>query len=224
MCRVKMAQRQCPVCGVAVKLENLERHVENVHPRQKSSLPISADDRRIIQNKRRGSARGFHLRRSTLIVALAIPLLVGGIIAAYPLLPTGGGGPIHWHPQVRITIDGNAVTIPANIGIDPSLWHDHSLDEYSEMQDMPDGMMGMAPLHTHDTAGTIHVESRVTREYTLGEFFRIWGKTFDAQQVLGHTAPSGHSVWMVVNGAEVPPSYSLVLRDGMHIELVCGVR
>src|SRR5438093_7229872 len=77
-------------------------------------------------------------------------------------------------------------------------------------------------LHTHDTAGTIHVESRVTREYTLGEFFQIWGQTFDGQQVLGHVAQQGHRVRMVVNGAEVSPSYSLVLRDGMHIELVCG--
>ena len=217
-----MALRKCPACGVAVKLENLERHVANVHPRQKPPLAISADDRRMIGEKRRNPPEGFHVKRSALVIALAIALLAGAVIAAYPLLSTGGGGPIHWHPQLRITIDGNAVAIPTNIGIDPSLWRDHSLDEYSMMQDMPDGMKGMAPLHTHDTAGTIHVESRVTREYTLGEFFQIWGQTFDGQQVLGHVAQQGHRVRMVVNGAEVSPSYSLVLRDGMHIELVCG--
>ena len=219
-----MTLRKCPACGVAVKVENLERHVAVVHPRQKVALAVSADDQRIIGEKRRNSAGGFHVKRSTLIIAVAIALLTGGVIAAYPLLSAGVGGPIHWHPQLRITIDGNAVPIPANIGIDPSLWRDHSLDQYSMMQDMPDGMQGMAPLHTHDTAGTIHVESRVSREYTLGEFFQIWGRTFDGQQVLGHPAQPGHSVWMIVNGAEVPPSYSLVLRDGMHIELVCGLR
>src|SRR3990170_19740 len=28
-----MAQKKCPVCGVSVKLENLERHLRNQHPR-----------------------------------------------------------------------------------------------------------------------------------------------------------------------------------------------
>ena len=102
-------------------------------------------------------------------------------------------------------IDGQSATIPANIGIDSSLWQDHSLDQYSSMPDMPDGMSGMAPLHTHDTSGRIHVESRVSREYTLGEFFRIWGQTFDAQQVLGHQAQTGHRVWMVVDGSTMSP-------------------
>jgi hypothetical protein len=36
-------------------------------------------------------------------------------------------------------------------------------------------MQGMAPLHTHDSSGTIHVESLINRNYTLGEFLNIWG-------------------------------------------------
>lgn len=215
-----MALRSCPVCHASVKLENLERHVANVHPRQEASLAISADERRIIREKRRSSAPGFHIPPFALVIILAVPLIVGGIIVTYPYVSTGGG--FHWHPQLTITIDGQPMTIPANIGIDPSLWQDHSLDQYSAMHSMPDGMTGMAPLHTHDATGTIHVESRVSREYTLGEFFRIWGKTFDAQQVLGHPAQSGHRVWMVVDGATMSPSYSVVLRDRMHIQIVCG--
>jgi len=217
-----MALRNCPVCNAPVKLENLERHVANVHPRQKTFIDISADDRRIIQEKRRNSAPGFHVRRSTLVIALAVPLLVGGIVVAYPYLPTGGGGAFHSHSFLTITIDGQPATIPANIGIDPSLWQDHSLDQFSDMPDMPDGMSGMAVLHTHDASGKIHVESRVSREYTIGEFFRIWGQSFDGQQVLGHTAPQGHRVWMVVDGSTMSPSYSVVFRDGMHIQIVCG--
>jgi len=208
-----MALRNCPVCQASVKLENLERHVANVHPRQKAFVAISADDRRIIQEKLRISTPGFHIPRSVLVMILAIPLIVGGIIVSYPYLSTGGGG-FHWHPQLTITINGQAVTIPANIGIDSALWQDHSLDQY--------GMEGMAPLHTHDALGTIHEESRVLRDYTLGDFFRIWGKTFDAQQVLGHQAQSGHRVWMVVDGSTMSPSYSVVLRDQMHIQIVCG--
>src|SRR2546425_10025324 len=66
-----MALRNCPVCHASVKLENLERHVANVHPRQKTLVAISADDRRVIQEKRRISTPGFHIRRSTLAMILA---------------------------------------------------------------------------------------------------------------------------------------------------------
>lgn len=44
---------------------------------------------------------------------------------------------------------------------------DHSLDQY--------GAQEVAPLHTHDDRGTIHVESTVNRKYTLGEFLNVWG-------------------------------------------------
>ncbi len=64
--------------------------------------------------------------------------------------------------------------MPAQIGIAPSLWKDHSLDQ-NGMQSMNMVMPGMAPLHTHDTSGIIHVESNTVRPYTLGEFLNIWG-------------------------------------------------
>src|SRR3989449_7789460 len=79
-----MALRNCPVCHASVKLENLERHVANVHPRQKTLVAISADDRRVIQEKRRISTPGFHIRRSTLAMILAVPLILRGIILTYP--------------------------------------------------------------------------------------------------------------------------------------------
>jgi hypothetical protein len=58
---------------------------------------------------------------------------------------------LHIHPQLNITFDGQPLTVPSQIGIDQSLWKDHSLDQY--------GLQGLAPLHTHDASGTIHVES-----------------------------------------------------------------
>ena len=32
----------------------------------------------------------------------------------------------------------------------------------------------MAPLHNHDDSGTIHIESTVNKNCTLGEFLTIW--------------------------------------------------
>ena len=37
-----MAQKKCPVCGVSVKLENLERHLRNQHPRADVDLETAA--------------------------------------------------------------------------------------------------------------------------------------------------------------------------------------
>lgn len=67
----------------------------------------------------------------------------------------------HYHVRIQ------GVDVPANIGIDPSLWNDHSLDNY--------GIQGYAPIHTHDTSGIIHIETTEQGEYTMGDFLSIWG-------------------------------------------------
>jgi hypothetical protein len=38
-------------------------------------------------------------------------------------------------------------------------------------------MPGMAPLHTHDSSGIIHVESVVDRNYTLDEFLDMGNRS-----------------------------------------------
>src|SRR5207245_4056683 len=101
-----MALRNCPVCHASVKLENLERHVANVHPRQKPSLAISANDRRIIQEKRRISTPGFHIPRSVLVIILAVPLMLGGIIVAYPYVSSDGA--ISWPAYLTLSMSGHS--------------------------------------------------------------------------------------------------------------------
>jgi hypothetical protein len=121
-----------------------------------------------------------------------------------------GGKPIimHFHPHLSLMIDGKSVTIPSQIGIDPSLWKDHSLDQYG-MQAMSNGMSGMAPLHTHDASGTIHVESSIIRNYTLGEFLNIWAGL----------DTSGKTVKATIDGKPVSDYRSITLRDGEQINL-----
>jgi hypothetical protein len=38
-------------------------------------------------------------------------------------------------------------------------------------------------LHTHSADGIIHTESPVTRTFTLGEFFDVWGQPLSSRQV-----------------------------------------
>src|SRR5205085_2934603 len=112
-------------------------------------------------------------------VAITITLVIALSIRSTTMIGaqmSGGNKPIimHFHPHLSLIIDGKSATIPSQIGIDTSLWKDHSLDQYG-MQAMSNGMSGMAPLHTHDATGVIHVESSIIRNYTLGQFLNIWG-------------------------------------------------
>jgi hypothetical protein len=116
----------------------------------------------------------------SVIVVVAITITLGIGLSLTPTTMIGAQMDkaiiMHFHPHLNLMIDGKPVTVPSQIGIVPSLWKDHSLDQYG-MQAMSNGMSGMAPLHTHDASGTIHVESNVNRNYTLGEFLNIWGVT-----------------------------------------------
>lgn len=86
----------------------------------------------------------------------------------------------HIHAHVSIYINGQAVSVPAGIGIasDGSCYY---------------------WLHTHSTDGIIHIESPGQHTYTLGNFFDIWSERF-AQ--LGYpTELSVTTGWQVyVNG------------------------
>jgi hypothetical protein len=98
----------------------------------------------------------------------------------------------HIHPQLAILIDGVRQTIPANIGI-------------------TNGCMN--PLHTHDATGTIHVESPVKLDFTLADFFAVWGKTFTKDQILDSKVDDSHVITMTVNGKPSTDFENLVLKD-----------
>lgn len=107
---------------------------------------------------------------------IAVIIVVSVIVIGVWILPTKPTANIvsnnevmfmHIHPRLYLNLDGKPYMVPQNVGIDPDLWKNHSLDKY--------GMTGMAPLHTHTADGMIHVESMVVRNYTLGEFFDVWG-------------------------------------------------
>ncbi|MGH9983779.1 MAG: hypothetical protein ACRD8W_07475 [Nitrososphaeraceae archaeon] len=107
--------------------------------------------------------------------------------------------------HLEVIIDGQSIQVPARIGIDPSLWKYHNLDKYG-MQSMNMVMSGMAPLHTHDDSGTIHIETSVNRNYTLGEFLKIWGIDLD-----------GKTVKASVDGKAITDLENQILKDAEGI-------
>jgi hypothetical protein len=93
---------------------------------------------------------------------------------------------LHHHANLLIYIDGQQVTIPANIGLDST------------------GSPPVAsPLHTHSDLGTIHVESADPNfEPVLGQFMDVWGVYFTKDRLGGNSAVGDTKVRAYVNGEE----------------------
>jgi len=197
---------KCPVCGASVKKENLKGHNERVHPR----LPGST----VQQKTPVGTTPVFRSHRGRNMLVLTLVILASvGVASAASQFAAMNTMRMHWHPQLSITINGTPYTVPAQIGIAPELWKDHSLDQYG---------IGMSPLHTHDTSGTIHEESNTVRDFTLKQFLSIWGQSVDTSQVMGHPVDPGHRAYMIVDGTEMPVTSDPVLKDGQKIQIICG--
>lgn len=92
----------------------------------------------------------------------------------------------HYHPHLRIVIDGAEIPVAANIGVDPTTG-------------------AMSALHTHEPDGTIHIEAdRAGEVFTLGQLFTQWGVKFTATQIGGVRAESGRELVLISNGTPVP--------------------
>lgn len=98
----------------------------------------------------------------------------------------------HIHPHLQIVIGGKAQDIPARIGISGNCMH---------------------PIHTHDVGGTLHVESPEKRDFTLADFFAVWGKSFSKEQILDAKIDATHSIRVLINGQEVSTYEDSILRD-----------
>jgi hypothetical protein len=123
---------------------------------------------------------------------------------------------LHVQPQLSVLIEGASLTVPPGIGVNQSLWKDHSLDHY--------GVAGHSPLTTRDTTGTIYVDSNAARNFTLQEFLAVWGETVDNSQVVGNPVPQGSSSCIIVDGRPFLDTRDVVLTDKekITVEIIQG--
>ncbi len=108
------------------------------------------------------------------------------------------GNVLHIHQHLDITINGQNIIVPANIGIATTF---------------------ISPLHTHDTGGIIHIESPVNKDFTLGQFFTEWGIKFDDSCISTFCTDDSHKIVVGVNSQPVsnPKDYVLKSHDEIHI-------
>lgn len=125
--------------------------------------------------------------------------------------------PMHIHARLTFYSDSSPIPVPENIGIAGGPYAAHSLDDFLDLREGQKG--NLAPVHTHDASGYIHVEARVTRAFTLGEFFDIWGKPLGPSRTWDFVADSGHKITLSLNGVLNADWGELVLQDNQQIEI-----
>ncbi|MEV5609332.1 hypothetical protein [Streptomyces sp. NPDC052225] len=110
--------------------------------------------------------------------------------AGLTMLPAEGVV-MHIHSRLTVYAGGQRVTVPADLGIDRS----GKEPRYS-------------PLHTHDTSGTVHVESPRWEDFTVGQLLTEWGVRPACTGVVDGRAVAGDPA-------------RIVFRDGSRITLRC---
>jgi hypothetical protein len=79
-------------------------------------------------------------------------------------------------------------------------------------------------MHTHDAStGVIHVEAPREGNYTLGQFFAIWGQPLSSTQLLDRTTDAEHTIRATVDGEPYTGDPTQIpLTDGTVIILEYG--
>jgi hypothetical protein len=108
-------------------------------------------------------------------------------------IPAGGKETFHIHAMLHIYVNGLLRPLPANIGLDPAKGIESSM-------------------HTHDSTGIIHMEAPHPFNYTLGDFFAVWGVKLGPDQVGGLMGLGGDQLHFYLNGKPLSNPAALVLH------------
>jgi hypothetical protein len=105
----------------------------------------------------------------------------------------------HVHAVMRIYIEGKRIPLASQIGIDAQ-------EEY------------LAPLHTHDSSGIIHMEATEPYPFKLSQFIAVWGIKFTNTQLGAYKDENGKELALYANGTRVASPIEYVMKP--HDKLV----
>jgi hypothetical protein len=150
--------------------------------------------------------------KATVIIIVVTLLIFGGIFymsgkdeQTPPLsrCVEHGGISMHIHPVLSVTVEGQKMTIPANIGVTPTC---------------------MSPVHTHDESGTLHLEYPTQHDFTLADFFTKWGQPFDSTQLMDKKVDDQHELIMTVDGQPSTEFEKLIMKDKQQISITYSTK
>jgi hypothetical protein len=120
------------------------------------------------------------------------------------------GQVVHIHQHLDLFVDGKPVLVASNLGIAA----DQSF---------------ISPLHTHAPPpgnppdGIMHVESPTQTNFSLGQFFAVWGVRLDANCLGDKCAGAGTQLRAWVNGVPLTGDPTrLVLKEHQEIVIAYG--
>jgi hypothetical protein len=114
---------------------------------------------------------------------------------------------VHYHAHLDINIDGKAAVVPQYLGFVAE----------------GDQVAGLAPLHTHDNTGIIHLENSVPATFILEQLFIEWGVKFTPTCLGPYCAGHGKELAVFVNGSRYSGDPTkLVLKAHQEISIEYG--
>src|SRR5215831_4514694 len=181
---VHIGSRKCNVCGKSFySRKQLEQHVQDTH-----STVNKNDMTKAVKKPFKISHKLI-----SIIGACALIPIIGSIVTYYALaaaITIDGIGcnsmeqaVFHVHAHLDIIINGVYFLVPSQIGIPSSCFY---------------------WLHTHDESGIVHIEAPMQRDFTLGQFFDIWGKKLSNDQIFNYVASANNPLNIYINGTKVP--------------------
>ena len=120
-------------------------------------------------------------------------------------------GPDHFHPTVRVVVNGADVPIPDDIGTGT-------------------GGAGHSPIHRHAGDEKLHAEGVKEGAFTLGQFMDVWGVPLSADRLGPYRATGPREVMVLAKRKgqdqfrRVGDVRGLPLRDADEVYVVYGTR
>ena len=114
---------------------------------------------------------------------------------------------VHYHAHIDITVDGNPVVVPQSLGFVAQGNH----------------VAGLAPLHTHDNTGIIHIENSVPATFYLGQVLIEWGVKFTPTCLGPYCSGKGKELAVFLDGQRYTGDPTkLVLKKHEEIAIEYG--
>jgi hypothetical protein len=121
----------------------------------------------------------------------------------------------HIHAHLNVFVNGQAVPVPPGIGVVAPI--------DAGGQNIQSAWNAMAPVHTHDPDGILHVHTHIPELFTLGQFFDVWRVRLTDRCLGSYCVGLAGALRVYVNGTLVPGDpRDVVIRPRDEIAVVFG--